>query len=103
MSSVAQPLADRPPTKSHGTGWRNLGGLLPYLSRYKGGIALGLLVLAVMGVAGNVLPLIIGSIIDSLSGQPQPMAHLTGASRYLLRPLLSFYRPADRHALVIFS
>lgn len=103
MSSVAQPLADRPPTKSHGTGWRNLGGLLPYLSRYKGGIALGLLVLAAMGVAGNVLPLIIGSIIDSLSGQPQPMAHLTGVSRYLLRPLLSFYRPADRHALVIFS
>jgi ATP-binding cassette, subfamily B, multidrug efflux pump len=102
MSSVAQPLAARPPARSHGAGWRNLRGLLPYLGRYKGGVTLGLIVLAAMGVVGNVLPLIIGSIIDSLSGLPQPMAHLTGASRYLLRPLLPFYRPSDPHTLLIF-
>ena len=35
---------------------------MPYLGRYKGAIALGMLTLALMGLVGNVVPLATGII-----------------------------------------
>lgn len=102
MSSAAQTVAVRAPAQARGSAWKNLRGLLPYLARYKGGIALGLAVLGAMGVAGNVLPLLTGSVIDSLSGLPQPMSQLTGLSRVLLRPLLPFYQASSVRTVLVF-
>jgi ABC-type multidrug transport system fused ATPase/permease subunit len=102
MSAAAQAVATSAAPRPRASGWRNLRGLLPYIGRFKARVALGLVILCVMGVVGNVLPLITGSIIDSLSGLPQPMAHLTGASRSLLQPLLPFYRPSSKQTLLIF-
>jgi ATP-binding cassette subfamily B protein len=61
-----------------------------------------MVVLGAMGVVGNVLPLIVGSIVDSLSGLAQPMAHLTGPYRLLLRPFLLAYQPSSPHTLLVF-
>ncbi len=102
MSSVAQSVATKAPAQPRTSGWKNLRGLLPYIASYKGRVALGLIFLCAMGVVGNLLPLITGSIIDSLSGLAQPMAHLTGPARSLLLPLLPFYRPASRQTLLVF-
>ena len=103
MSSAAQAVATRAPGQSRASGWKNLWSLLPYLARYKGRMALGLVMLCAMSAVGNLLPLITGSIIDSLSGLARPMAHLTGPSRSLLLPLLPFYRASSRQTLLIFS
>jgi hypothetical protein len=64
--------ANEPPKVS---AWKNLRGLFPYLRRYKGGIALGLFALALMGVVGNVVPLATGIIIDVLAGSPRPFSN----------------------------
>ena len=102
MSSAAQTVAAKAPSRPRVSSWKHLRGLVPYLATYKARVMLGLAVLCAMGVVGNLLPLIIGSIIDSLSGLPQPMAHLTGPARSLLRPLLPFYQPSSRYTLLAF-
>ncbi len=102
MSTAAQTMVTKRVAKPRVSAWKNLRGLIPYLSRYKASIALGLLVLGAMGLVGNIVPLIAGSIIDSLSGLPQPLSHLTGLSRYLLRPLFQLYEPTSQHTLMIF-
>ena len=102
MSSTAQAVAARAPSRPRVSSWKHLRGLVPYLATYKARVMLGLAVLCAMGVVGNLLPLIIGSTIDSLSGLPQPMAHLTGPARSLLRPLLPFYQPGSRYTLLAF-
>jgi ATP-binding cassette subfamily B multidrug efflux pump len=82
------------------SGWKHLRGLLPYLGRYKRSLALGLATLALMGLAGSVPPLILGAIIDALSGAARPLAHLGGLSRPLLRWLFPFYQPASVRTVV---
>jgi ATP-binding cassette, subfamily B, multidrug efflux pump len=86
--------------------WRNLLGLVPYLRRYKGAIALGLLALALMGIVGNLIPLTTGVITDSLAGSPrafeqtragQPIVGATSLGRYV-----PFYAPRNRHTLAIY-
>jgi hypothetical protein len=56
--------ANEPPKAS---AWKNLRGLFPYLRRYPGGLALGLLATVLMGIIGNIVPLAIGIIIDVLA------------------------------------
>ncbi len=102
MSTAAQVVASKPPTAPRSSAWKNLRGLVPYLRRYKDGIALGLLMAVAMGLVGNLLPLIIGSIVDALSGVPRPLAHLTGAVRSVLQPLFQHYQPSSTRTLVIF-
>src|SRR5438309_2110066 len=60
MSTAAQTVATKRPIASRVSAWKNLLGLLPYISRYKGRVTLGLLVLGAMGVVGNLLPLVLG-------------------------------------------
>ena len=82
--------------------WKNLRGLIPYLGQYKGGIGLGLLTLAGMSVVGSIPQLIIGAITDSLVGTPHALENLTGFSRRVLSFLFQFYRPLDRHTLLLY-
>jgi ATP-binding cassette, subfamily B, multidrug efflux pump len=103
MSAIAQPVAAqaaRPERKP--SGWENLKPLLPYVSRYKGMVILGLVLDALMGIVGALPQLIQGIIADCLSGLPQALTTLTGSSRAILRPLLSFYAPLNQHALGIY-
>lgn len=102
MSSAAQTVATTAAASPRASTWKHLQGLVPYIARYKGRFTLGMLVLGAMGVVGNVLPLIVGSIVDSLSGLAQPMAHLTGPYRLLLRLLLPSYQPSSPRTLLVF-
>ena len=65
-------------------------------------VALGLLTLALMGIVGALPQLIIGAIIDCLKGSPEALSTLSGTSRAILRPILSFYAPLSRHALGLY-
>jgi ATP-binding cassette, subfamily B, multidrug efflux pump len=93
---------DPAPTSS----WTNLLGLVPYLGRYRGGIALGLLTLGLMGIVGNVIPLATGIITDSLAGSPHPFQNssngplILGASS--LSRLIPYYAPHSRSTLGIY-
>jgi ATP-binding cassette subfamily B multidrug efflux pump len=103
MSAIAQPVAAqaaRPERKP--SGWDNLKPLMPYVSRYKGMVVLGLVLDALMGIVGALPQLIQGIIADCLSGLPQALTTLSGTSRAVLRPLLSFYAPLDRRVLAIY-
>src|SRR6266852_1807913 len=102
MSTAAQTVATTAAAPPRASAWKHLQGLVPYIARYKGRFTLGMVVLGAMGVVGNVLPLIVGSIVDSLSGLAQPMAHLTGPYRLLLRFLLPSYQPSSPHTLLVF-
>src|SRR5690348_17903036 len=66
---------DPPPSK-------DLRGLMPYLRKYTWSIVFGLFLVALMGIIGNVLPLAIGILTDTLSGSPAPFEHAsnTGAA-----------------------
>src|SRR5437660_11937966 len=81
MSTAAQTVATKRPVPPRVSAWKNLLGLLPYISRYKGRVTLGLLVLGAMGVVGNLLPLVIGTLIDSLSGGAATHACSSGLAR----------------------
>jgi ATP-binding cassette subfamily B multidrug efflux pump len=82
--------------------WEQLKPLLPYVARYKGMTVLGLLTLAMMGIIGALPQLVQGIIVDSLNGLPKPLTTLTGASRAVLWPVLSFYAPRNQHALALY-
>jgi ATP-binding cassette subfamily B multidrug efflux pump len=103
MSAIAQPVATtaaRPARKP--SGWDQLKTLLPYVRRYKGMVALGLLALALMGIVGSLPQLVLGAITDCLQGSPQALSTLQGAPRALLAPLFKFYAPLSTHALGIY-
>src|SRR5438128_4939897 len=101
MSTAAQTVATKRPIPSRVSAWKNLLGLLPYISRYKGRVTLGLLVLGAMGVVGNLLPLVIGTLIDSLSGRAAPLASSSGIARPMFSLLIIFYNPSSRQMLLL--
>jgi ATP-binding cassette subfamily B protein len=88
--------------------WKDLLGLVPYLGRYKGAIAAGLLILMLMGIVQNIIPLASGIIFDTLAGSPQPFANSsTGAVAVLagqssLSRLIPYYAPSSRKTLAIY-
>jgi ATP-binding cassette, subfamily B, multidrug efflux pump len=103
MSAIAQPVvATARKPKPQTSGWKDLKSLWPYVLRYKGMTALGLLTLGLMGLVGALPQLIIGMITDLLQGSPHALSTLSGFSRTLLSPLFSFYAPFSRHALGIY-
>jgi ATP-binding cassette subfamily B multidrug efflux pump len=110
MSMAATALrADSGKKEPKVSSWANLAGLLPYLGRYKGAIAIGLITLALMGVIGNLIPVAAGIITDSLTGSPHPFAHSiygesTGAALGTdsLSKYIPYYQPSSRHTLAFY-
>jgi ATP-binding cassette subfamily B multidrug efflux pump len=86
--------------------WKNLRGLFPYLRRYTGGITLGLIALALMGIVGNFVPLAIGIIFDVLAGSARPFENGVPGAAALhaswLSRMVPFYEPHSRHTLGIY-
>src|SRR6266436_111144 len=103
-TAIGSSAAAKEPPKV--SAWKNLVGLIPYLKRYRGGISLGLFTLALMGIAGNVIPLAMGIITDILMGSERPFAHsahsVAGLPESWLSRLIPFYEPGSRHALGIY-
>ena len=104
MSAVSQtvqaPAGAKP--ASLPSAWRSLRGLVPYVTRYKGGVVGGLITLALMGVLGTLPQILIGAITDSLTNKSVPLRNLTGFSRSLLNWLFYFYQPLSHRTLLIF-
>ena len=102
-NQAPRPTKEAPPKK-------DLSGLMPYLRRYPGRIVVGLLVVVLMSVIGNVLPLATGIMTDTLAGNPVPFQHAaqTGISPALglnpstLSRSIPFYAPSSRRTLGIY-
>jgi ATP-binding cassette subfamily B multidrug efflux pump len=101
-AALGAPPTPKPPKVS---AWKNLSGLFPYLKRYTGGITLGLLALALMGIIGNIVPLATGIIIDVLAGSARPFSNGTAVGALpatWLSKIVPFYQPSSRHTLAIY-
>ncbi|HMD07851.1 MAG TPA: ABC transporter ATP-binding protein [Candidatus Acidoferrum sp.] len=98
----ATSTAKKPPKSSS---WKNLVGLLPYLSRYRGATALGMFALVVSSVAQNVIPLATGVLTDILAGSSRPFEKSAQgqllADSWLSR-MIPYYSPHSRRALGIY-
>src|SRR5260370_10774427 len=100
--------ADGAKKAAKASAWKNLLGLVPYLRKYTGGVALGLVTLALMGLVGIIWPLATGGITDTLAWSPSPFEHpgVSGAvvaagARNQLLTRVSFSSPASRTHLHI--
>src|SRR6266849_8762200 len=103
-NQAPRPTKEAPPKK-------DLSGLMPYLRRYPGGIIVGLLVVVLMSVVGNVLPLATGIMTDTLAGNPVPFEHATptgappvtfGLNPTTLSRSVPYYAPSSRRTLGIY-
>jgi len=83
---------------------------MPYLRRYTFSIVVGLLVVLLMGIIGNVIPLATGVITDTLTGSAAPFEHSSepqaGMATVLVGSKLSrsipFYAPSSSRTLGIY-
>jgi len=104
MSTSAAVLRAGGPRKLGVSTWENLRGLWPYLGRYTGAIALGMVALAIMGLIGVIVPLATGIITDTVAGSARPFERLArgatdvGALNWLSN-LLPHYQPNSRGTL----
>src|SRR5579872_2236552 len=92
----------KPPAAKPIAGWKQLSKLLPYIARSKGQVVVGMLTLAAMGIVGTLQPLVFGVIMDSLSGNAQPLGRLSEMSPRLTHALIRDYAPSSSHTLVIY-
>jgi ATP-binding cassette subfamily B multidrug efflux pump len=109
MSEPATTRSARkaPQKTPKGSAGKNLGGLLPYLARYKGAIAIGLLTLIIMGLVGSIVPLTTGVITDTLAGSTRPFERsMHGfndvAALKRLSDLIPYYQPNSRRTMEIY-
>src|SRR5271154_5750067 len=79
--------------------WENLRTLLPYIWRYKVGTILGIATLLLGGLVGAMLPLVMGTIVDSLSGSHSLIERMQALPGPVERFLMSFYRPLSSETL----
>src|ERR1700719_5147503 len=102
MSAMAHPVAAAARPAKKPSGGANFKPLLAYVGRYKGMVALGLVLDALMGIVAALPQLVQGIIADCLNGLAQPLTTLSGSARAVLWPALKFYSPLSRHALGLY-
>jgi ATP-binding cassette subfamily B protein len=93
---------DAPAEPQTGLG-RNLRSLLPYLARYRVRVVAGFVALVLGNMVGALLPLAIGTMIDSLSGSRALLERFTTLPKPLYAALLSFYQPFSRQTLLFYG
>jgi ATP-binding cassette, subfamily B, multidrug efflux pump len=105
MSTSAAVLRAGGPRKPGVSTWENLRGLWPYLGRYTGPIALGLVALAIMGLIGVIVPLATGIITDAVAGSARPFERVApgvtadiGALQWLSNHI-PYYQASSRGTL----
>ncbi len=105
MAAAAQPVpvAVQSQPEPRIAAWKHLRGLLPYLARYKAAVAVGCLLLIVGNLVGALLPLAIGTIIDSLSGSRSLLERFGAIGGPVHSVLLSFYRPFSAQTLLFYA
>lgn len=94
--AAAQPEAPKP-SLAH------LRGLFPYLRRYTRPLAAGGLVLLLLNIVGALLPLAIGTMIDSLSGSRGLIERMTALPPFLYNALNAMYQPFSRDTLLFYG
>jgi ATP-binding cassette, subfamily B, multidrug efflux pump len=104
MSTSAAALRAGGPKKPGVSTWENLRGLWPYLGRYTGPIALGMVALAIMGLIGVIVPLATGIITDTLAGSARPFEQVAHGATDIgalnrLSNLIPRYLPNSRGTL----
>ena len=104
MSTSAAVLRAGGPKKPGVSTWENLRGLWPYLGRYTGPIALGMVALAIMGLIGVIVPVATGIITDTLAGSARPFEQVAHGATDLgalnrLSNLIPHYQPGSRGTL----
>ncbi|HYA98164.1 MAG TPA: ABC transporter ATP-binding protein [Methylomirabilota bacterium] len=109
MSAAATTAAGagtKAQSRPRGAAWKGLLGLLPYLRRYKGSIAIGLVALVLMSLVGSAIPLATGVITDTLAGSPAPFAHsaagATAVAGSWLSRMVPYYAAHSRQTLWIY-
>ena len=105
MSAAATPAAATQSRKPSAkvSPLKNLSTLVPYFGRYRWSMALGVATLLIGGLVGALLPLVMGTIIDSLSGAHALLERMSALPGPIERFLLSFYRPLSGETLMFFS
>jgi ABC-type multidrug transport system fused ATPase/permease subunit len=90
MSATATTMAGSAPktTQKRVSGWAQLSRLLPYVSRHKSEVVIGMITQMVMAIAGTLLPLIIGALVDCIKGADAPLAQLGRLTQISLGVLL---------------
>jgi ATP-binding cassette, subfamily B, multidrug efflux pump len=105
-AAPSEPASPNPakPAVAKTSSWRNLAGLWPYLKRYPGGVALGMLCLLLTSVIGNIIPLTTGVITDAVAGNARPFqsSAQTQLGGSWLGNLIPFYAPHSRHSIGIY-
>jgi ATP-binding cassette subfamily B multidrug efflux pump len=105
MSTSAAVLRAGGPRKPGVSTWENLRGLWPYLGRYTGTIALGMVALAIMGLIGVIVPLATGIITDTVAGSARPFEQVAPGvttdvgALHRLSNLIPHYQPSSRGTL----
>ena len=84
---------------------------MPYLRRYAWPIVIGLAVVTLMGIIGNVIPLATGVMTDTLAGNPVPFEHPADAQAHAQVPgfvssrlsrAIPFYAASSRRTLGVY-
>jgi ATP-binding cassette, subfamily B, multidrug efflux pump len=106
-TATATQSAARKKSAPKSSSWKNLSGLVPYLGRYKGAIAVGMLTLALMGLVGAIVPLATGIITDTLTGSARPFERFTHGATDItplnwLSNIVPHYQPSDRGTLLFY-
>jgi ATP-binding cassette, subfamily B, multidrug efflux pump len=108
MSTSAAVLRAGGPRKPGVSTWENLRGLWPYLGRYTGPIALGMVALAIMGLIGVLVPLATGIITDAVAGSARPFERVApgvtadiGALQWLSNHI-PYYQAGSRGTLAFY-
>jgi ATP-binding cassette subfamily B multidrug efflux pump len=101
-ATVLATEAPKPPASKPVPGWKHLQKLLPYITKSKGQVVVGMLTNTAMGVVGTLQPLAFGVIMDCLSGNPQPLGRLSQVSPRLVHLLIPAYSPSSVRTLIIY-
>jgi ATP-binding cassette subfamily B protein len=104
MSAAANTFAGTPAKTApkRVSGWAQLMRLRPYVRRHTTEVFLGMLTQIGMGIAGTLLPLLIGAIVDCIKGAAAPLAQLGRLTQISLGFLLPYYHPKSAATLAIF-
>ncbi|HJZ94921.1 MAG TPA: ABC transporter ATP-binding protein [Candidatus Solibacter sp.] len=104
-SSNPRASAAHKPKRKSSSAMKDLLGLGPYLRRYPGPIALGMLALVLTSLVGNIIPIATGVMTDIIAGSPQPFEtakHGNVLAGSWVSRAIPFYAPHSQRILGLY-